>query len=108
MAREIFSYYEKEPLDNLILLAIFRVLDKKEICSFERLLKECFNLFPNAFSFETERKWPDSRKLDRELRRLRNRNFIKGEPKTFFFLTKNGKKAAEEAVKKFRQGRLKI
>ncbi len=108
MAKENFSQYQNEPLVNLILLAVFKVLEKKEICSFERLLKECFALFPNAFCFEGEKKWPDSRKLDRELRRLRNKNLIKGDPKNFFFLTKEGKKEIEDINKRWRQTRLKF
>jgi len=75
-------------------------------CSFEKLVKECFNAFPEIFSLKNYPKWPDSRKLDRPLRTLRERGFIIGDPKTSFSLTTRGKKEAQEIVKVLRQKRL--
>jgi len=49
---------------------------------------------------------PDSRKIDRPLRTLRKRRLIKGDPKTFFTLTKTGQKIAEEIATTFRQRKL--
>ena len=77
-----------------------------EKCDFERLVKECFTLSPEAFSFSKYPKWPDARKLDRSLRTLRQRKLIKGDPKTFFSLTKSGQKTAKEITRTFRQRKL--
>ncbi len=100
--------YKGKSINNLILFGIYLVIEKKEKCTFEKLIKECFTLFPRAFSFPKYPKWPDSRKLDRPLRTLRKRKLITGNPKTSFSLTKPGKKIAEEIIKTFRQRRLKF
>ena len=90
----------------LILFSIYSVTSGREKCDFERLIKECFTLFPEAFSFSEYPKWPDSRKLDRPLRALRQRKLIKGDPETLFFLTKTGQKIAIDIAKTFRQRKL--
>jgi len=89
-----------------ILFAIYSVTSNREKCNFERLIKECFTLFPETFSFSKYPQWPDSLKLDRQLRTLRKRKLITGDPKTSFSLTKLGKKIALETAKTFRQRKL--
>ena len=76
--------YKKAHIINLILFGINSVIENKEKCTFERLIKECFILFPQTFSFSQYPEWPDSRKLDRPLRTLRKRKLITGDPKTSF------------------------
>ena len=107
MAKKSFDQelYRKISLNELILFSIFSAAEK---CTFEELIKECFTLFPKSFSFGRFPKWPDSRKLDRPLRSLRKRKLIIGNPKTFFSLTKLGKKTAEDVAKVFRQRKLKL
>ena len=97
--------YQKASINDLIL---FCLLSKKPSCDFESLLEECFRSFPKAFCFPKIKKWPDSRKLDRPIRTLRNKKLIKGSPERGFSLTSTGKQRAEELVKSFRQERLKI
>lgn len=91
---------------DLIIFCIYSITSSKEKCDFERLIKECFTLFPETFCFSKYPQWPDSRKLDRPLRNLRQRKLIKENPKTFFSLTKNGQKIAVETAKTFRQRKL--
>ena len=98
--------YKKAKITNLILFGINSVIENKEKCTFERLIKECFTLFPEIFSFSKYPQWPDSLKLDRQLRTLRKRKLITGDPKTSFSLTKLGKKIALETAKTFRQRKL--
>jgi hypothetical protein len=100
--------YKNKPIAELILFSIYSISEKKEKCTFEKLVKECFRLFPKAFSFSKYPQWPDARKLDRPLRTLRKRKLITGSPKTSFSLTRSGKKIAEEIIKSFRQIRLKF
>lgn len=100
--------YKKIGIGELIIFSVNSAAEKKEKCTFERLLEECFNLFPKAVCFSKNQKWPDSRKLDRPLRDLRKKNFIKGDPKNSFVLTKEGKKITEETAKIFCQRKLKI
>ena len=89
-----------------ILFTIYSVTSNREKCDFERLIKECFTLFPETFSFSKYPQWPDSLKLDRQLRTLRKRKLITGNPQTSFSLTKLGKKIAIETSKTFRQRKL--
>ena len=98
--------YKKAKITNLILFSINSIIENKEKCTFERLIKECFTLFPEIFSFLKYPQWPDSLKLDRQLRTLRKRKLITGDPKTSFSLTKLGKKIALETAKTFRQRKL--
>jgi len=98
--------YKRVSIHNLIIFSIYSVNSKKEKCTFETLVKECFILFPGSFSFSKIKKWPDARKLDRSLRTLRIKKMITGNPKSIFSLTKQGKRIAEETGKTFRQRRL--
>ena len=116
--------YKNRSINSLILFSIYSVIEgdenksssspfavareNKEKCTFERLAKECFSLFPKAFSFSRYREWPDSRKLDRPLRSLRRKKLISGDPKNYFSLTKLGKQIAGEMVKTLSQARLKL
>jgi len=100
--------YGQIGINNLLLFSISSVLDKKQKCTFERLVQECFSLFGEVFSFKTLPKWPDSRKLDRPLRTLRINKLITGDPQNFFSLTKTGKKSAEDIAKILSQKKLQI
>jgi len=82
--------------ENLILFGIYSVTRKGEICSFERLVKECFILFPRAFGFARYPEWPDSLKFDRPLRTLRKRGLLVGGSKTLFSLNRFGEDIAKE------------
>lgn len=110
MSKKTFDeiLYEKVSIAGLILFSISIVSDRGRKCTFEELIGECFTLFPKSFSFAKFPKWPDSRKLDRSLRSLRAKKLITGDPKTFFSLTKIGKKTAEDIAKIFRQRKLKL
>lgn len=93
-------------VNELILFCIHSVVLNNEKCSFERLVKECFSLFPETLAFTRYPVWPDSRKLDRPLRALRDEDLIIGDPKTFFMLTEEGQKRAVALAKALRQGKL--
>lgn len=100
--------YEDIGIADLILFSMYSLSSKKEECTFERLVKECFALLPKAFGFPNYPQWPDSRKLDRSLRSLRQKKLIKGDPKTSFSLTKLGEKEALRIEKKLKQKRLEF
>ncbi|MBU3934860.1 hypothetical protein KKC00_02790 [Patescibacteria group bacterium] len=97
---------DKTSVNDLILFSIYSIISNNEICTFDRLIKECFTLFPELFGFTRYPIWPDSRKLDRPLRGLRNEKLIRGDPRTEFFLTRAGKDKAEIIAKIFKQGKL--
>ena len=92
--------------NDLILFSIHSVILNNEQCSFDRLVKECFVLFPDAVKFLRYPIWPDSRKLDRPLRALRKEKLIIGDPKSYFKLTDGGIKRAVQIDKVLRQGKL--
>lgn len=88
--------YSKFPKENLIVFGIYSVTQNEKGCSFERLVKECFTLFPKAFGFARYPEWPDSLKFDRPLRTLRDRGWIIGGTRTLFSLTNFGEKVAKD------------
>lgn len=93
-------------INDLLLFSIRSIILNNEQCSFDRLVKECFVLFPDAIKFLRYPIWPDSRKLDRPLRSLRKEKLIVGDPKSFFVLTDMGAKRAVLVDKTLRQGKL--
>jgi len=98
--------FSKASVNDLILFCIHSIISNNEQCSFERLVKECFTLFPDTLKFPRYPIWPDSRKLDRPLRALRNEKLIIGDPKTYFVLTDAGEAKAAVVSKALRQGKL--
>ena len=98
--------YKRLGINQLIIFSIYSMVSDQKECTFEGLIKKCFTFFPKVFSFSKFPQWPDSRKLDRPLRTLRNKKLIKGDPKTSFSLTKSGKKIAQEIVTDLRQKKL--
>ena len=98
--------FSKTSVNDLILFCIHSVIASSEQCSFERLVKECFTLFPDTLRFPRYPIWPDSRKLDRPLRALRNEKLIVGDPKTYFILTATGEERSAAVSKALRQGKL--
>lgn len=92
--------YSNLPSDQLILFAILTIKRSGEECTFERLIKECFTLFQKSFNFHRYPQWPDSLKLDRPLRDLRNRNLITGNNTTRFELSRLGERYGLEIEKK--------
>ncbi len=98
--------YKRVSINNLILFGIYLVAVNNRKCSFQALVKKCFNLFPKTFALSGNSKWPDTRKLDRPLRTLRDKKLISGDPQATFSLTKKGKKIALGIAKIFMQRKL--
>ena len=98
--------YRNLQTNNLILYGIYSVISKGEECTFERLVKECFTLFPKVFGFERYNQWPDSLRFDRPLRTLRQKGLVVGSPKTVFSFTKFGEQLAKSAEKSLKSGQV--
>ncbi len=106
MGKNKKPFDKRFPISDLILYSMHSVILNNEQCSFDRLVKECFLLFPDAVKFSRYPIWPDSRKLDRPLRILRKEKLVLGNPKSFFKLTEAGLKRAVLIDKTLRQGKL--
>lgn len=97
--------YINLPKNHLIVLGIYSIiLQKKEECTFERLVKECFTLFPKVFGMSRYPQWPDTLKFDRDLRDLREQGLITGNPRISYSLTKFGERLAKEAEEFLKKG----
>jgi hypothetical protein len=92
----------KTSINNLILIALYLL---EEPSSFEKITVKCFQLFPEQFSLPGYSHWPDSRQLDRPLRRLVADKLLKKQ-KDVFSLTSRGKDLAQQANTLLRQGQL--
>lgn len=70
--------YLQASVQELMLFCIKSILKANETCTFERLVAECYTNFPKVFGFKRYPQWPDSLKLDRALRTLREKGYIVG------------------------------
>jgi len=98
---EVYKNIQKS---HLILFGLYSAVTKKEECTSERLVKECFVLFPKVFGMSRYPQWPDTLKFDRDLRKLREQGLITGNPKISFSLTKFGEKLARDTEEFFKKG----
>lgn len=91
--------YQTIQVQRLIVFSIYAIISNNEECTFERLVKECFTLFSKKFGFYRYPQWPDSLRLDRQLRTLRTKGWITGGAESVFSLTKFGEKIARDTEK---------
>jgi hypothetical protein len=96
--------YTKIPTAHLIVFGIYSIIQRGENCTFEKLIEECFSLFPKVFSFSRHPGWPDSLKFDRTLRTLREKGLVVGNPNTFYSFTKFGEKIAKKTAQDLKTG----
>lgn len=92
--------YKNLPLKKLIIFCIRNIVEAGGECTFERLVKECFDMFPESFSFYRYPQWPDSLKLDRHIRELRTPDgYVTGSNETRFLLTREGLEFSDAVAK---------
>ncbi|MBI4116373.1 hypothetical protein HY449_01375 [Candidatus Pacearchaeota archaeon] len=81
-------------IDRLFLRAIYKFLEdnNQRTIQWEDVVKSCFEIFPETFSFEKYTQWPDSGKIHFCVRRCRDQhNWLVGSVRTGFTLTEIGK-----------------
>ena len=84
--------YENIDLDSLVTYAVWSIQQNGEACTFERLVEECFRLFPNKFSMFGYPQWPDAARINKSWLRCRtDKGLISGKTKTGFTLTPKGR-----------------
>ena len=67
----LVEVYKNYGIDQLVVYAVKRILDANEECTFERLVYECFTLFPEKFEFKRYPEWPDSARITKAWLRCR-------------------------------------
>ncbi|MCD6402382.1 hypothetical protein J7L36_00805 [bacterium] len=90
-------------IKDAILYAIYLVNSDKGECTFEHLVKKCFDIFPKDFSLSNYPQWPDTRKIDRPLRRLRQQGLVKNNKDGSYALTRKGEELAARLTKILKQ-----
>ena len=99
--------YNSISLTKLIILAINEIVSNREECAYERVVKECFTLFPKRFSFQRYPEWPDGTRVKIEILRCRDNGWVTGNEKNGFQITLLGKRAAQEVLKDLQEERVK-
>ncbi len=94
--------YVSIAIDKLAIFAIARLITDENECSYERLVKECFELFKKRFSLRRYTEWPDSNRVYLSLVRCRNNGWIVGNEKSGFNITNLGIKIAQEVAEQLK------
>jgi hypothetical protein len=103
------SQYATISLADLVLYALFSLRSKGLEGTFENLAAESYELFPLRFSLQGYPEYPDSCRVDREIRRMYGalgkegvKGFVKGSLKTRFELTEGGLDRIQELQKRMK------
>ena len=99
--------YTSISLTRLTICAIFSIINNNEECAYERVVKECFTLFPKRFSFRRYSEWPDGSRIKIEILRCRDNGYVTGNEKNGFQITLLGKRVAQEVLKELQRGKVK-
>ena len=94
--------YTQIAIDKLTILAVYSLTNQNEECAFERLVKECFDLFPDRFCLRRYKQWPDSNRIYLSMMRCRNNGWIVGNEKNGFQITEFGKKTSESILEQLK------
>jgi len=87
-------------IDDLSIYAISQIVAKKEECTQERIIKECFTLFPERFGMARYPQWPDFDRVHLSIVRCQRKGWITGSSKTGFKITSFGESASKKIVTK--------
>ncbi|MBI4824718.1 MAG: hypothetical protein HY805_10920 [Nitrospirae bacterium] len=88
--------YLSTAIDKLTIFAVLNLTEKGEECAFERLVKECFDLFPKRFCLRRYSQWPDSNRVYLSMIRCRVNGWLVGKEKSGFKITEFGKEVAQD------------
>ncbi len=87
-------------IDDLAIYAISQVVAKREDCTQERVIKECFTLFPERFGMARYSEWPDSDRVHLSIVRCQRKGWITGSSKTGFKITSFGESVSKKIAAK--------
>lgn len=87
--------YKDIGVDQLVIYSVKQILDNSEECTFERLVCECFRLFPKKFGFLRYPNWPDATRINKAWLRCRtDKGWLSGTVKEGFRITTAGEEVA--------------
>ncbi len=98
------SIYTEVSLTKLTIFAMSKIDESGEECAYERVVKECFSLFPKRFSLQRYSEWPDGTRVKIEILRCRDKGWVTGNEKNGFQITSLGIRVADEVLKELKQG----
>jgi len=101
------SIYTSISLTKLTIFAIHEIANNGEECAYERIVKECFTLFPKRFSFRRYPEWPDGSRIKIEILRCRDNGWVTGNEKIGFQITPLGGRVAQEVLTELQEGIVK-
>ncbi len=101
------NIYTQISLTKLTIFAIHEITNNSEECAYERVVKECFTLFPKRFSFRRYPEWPDGSRIKIEIHRCRDNGWVTGNEKNGFQITFLGRRVAQEVLKELQEGPVK-
>jgi len=91
--------YMKIGLDDLVTVALYFILEGGETPTFERLVGECFQNFPQRFSLLGYPQWPNAAVINKSWLRCRtDKNLLTGNVAGGFNLTPKGKLLVEKTL----------
>jgi len=91
--------------DQLITLSLKFVIEAGKNPSFENVVEEAFNSFPERFSFQGHPEWPHTLVIDRSIRRCatdRQKRWISGRAATGYKLMPAGETVAKDTYEKLK------
>ena len=95
------SVRKPSSIDELLTFAVGEVAAAGEECTFERLVYECYTLFPDAFALNRYPDWPDSARVNKAWLRCRtDRGWITGSVQAGFRLTERGTEIASDVARR--------
>jgi len=101
------NIYTSISLAKLTLFAINEIANSGGECAYERVVKECFTLFPKRFSFRRYSEWPDGSRIKIEILRCRDKGWVTGNEKNGFQITSLGRRVAQEVLEELQEGMVK-
>ena len=57
------NIYTSISLTKLTFFAMHEIANNGEECAYERIVKECFTIFPKRFGFQRYPEWPDGSRI---------------------------------------------
>jgi hypothetical protein len=95
------SVYEKISLDDLVVVALGSIMRKGEPATFERMVAECFHLFPGRFSLLGYPEWPNAAIVNKAWLRCRtDKGLLAGTVAEGFRLTDKGRTVEEATLRR--------